>query len=98
MPYALCPVPSVGGTGGATASVVTKSFRLGLVALIASVLLISSGVRATVPNADASIRRFLAQGDVSHSYRAHRRLEAENGDRSGWVQAQTEYSSVRGLR
>jgi len=77
---------------------VTKSFRLGLVALIASVLLISSGVRATVPNADASIRRFLAQGDVSHSYRAHRRLEAENGDRSGWVQAQTEYSSVRGLR
>lgn len=77
----------------------TKSFRLTVVALVAAGLLISSGVRATVHDAaDASIQRFLAQGDVPHSYRASRRLEAENGDRRGWVQAQTEYSPITGLR
>jgi hypothetical protein len=77
---------------------VTKGFAVTLVAVTTSGLLISSSVRATVPDANAFISRFLAHGDVPHSYRADRRLEAENGDRRGWVQVQTEYSSLAGLR
>jgi hypothetical protein len=77
---------------------VTKSFRLAIVALISAAPLISSGVHATVTDtADVSIRRFLAQGDVPHAYRASRRLEAENGDRKGWVEARTEYSPLEGM-
>lgn len=54
---------------------------------------------ATLPHAaDASIRRFLSQNDGQHGYRALRRLEAENGDRRGWLEVDTEYSSERGLR
>src|SRR5207248_7548232 len=60
--------------------------------------LAGAGVGATVPDpADGSIRRFLAQNDIPHAYRALRRLEAENGDRSGWIEAQTEYSPLRGF-
>jgi hypothetical protein len=57
------------------------------------------GVRATSPNpADHSIRQFLAQDDSQPAYRAIRRIEAENGDRSGWVEAVTEYSPETGFR
>jgi hypothetical protein len=55
-------------------------------------------VKATAPNAaDQSIKQFLARHET-HSYRAVRRLEAENGDRRGWIEAITEYSSVGGLQ
>ena len=54
---------------------------------------------ATAPDtADHSIRQFLAQDDTQHPYRATRRLEAENGDRSGWLEAVTEYSPRSGFR
>ena len=75
-----------------------KSFGLIVVTLAASGLLLSSAVRATAPHPDPSIRRFLAQGDVPHSYRAHRLLEAENGDRRGWMHVETAFSSPGGLR
>ena len=61
-------------------------------------LIIPPGVRATGPDAaDHSIRQFLAQADEQHSYRASRRLEAENGDRTGWVEAVTQYSRGSGF-
>jgi hypothetical protein len=53
---------------------------------------------ATLPHAaDISIRRFLSQNDGQHAYHAVRRLEAENGDRRGWIEADTEFSAQRGL-
>ena len=56
-------------------------------------------VRATTPNpADQSINRFLTRQDNQHPYRAIRRLEAENGSRTGWLEAATEYSPVGGFR
>ena len=60
---------------------------------------IPPSVRATVPDvADHSIRQFLAQDDTQHTYRAARRLEAENGSRRGWIEAVTEYSPSTGFR
>jgi hypothetical protein len=54
---------------------------------------------ATIPDpADHSIRQFLAQDDTQRPYRAKRRLEAENGKRTGWLEAVTEYSLESGLR
>ena len=54
---------------------------------------------AAIPHAaDASFRRFLSQNDGLHAYRAVRRLDAENGDRRGWLEAVTEYSSEQGFR
>ena len=47
--------------------------------------------------ADDSIRRFLAQDDTQPRYRARRRLEAENGSRTGWIEAVTEYSPEGGF-
>jgi hypothetical protein len=65
-----------------------------LIALVAS-----ANARATVPNAaDDSMRQFLAQGDTQRPYRAVRQLEAENGDRKGWLEAQTEYSPAAGFQ
>ena len=56
------------------------------------------GVRATAPDpADHSIRQFLAQDDAQPAYRAIRRLEAENGTRSGWIEAVTEFSPETGF-
>jgi hypothetical protein len=46
---------------------------------------------------DNSIRQFLAQDDTQHPYKATRRLEAANGDRTGWVDATTEYSRDGGF-
>jgi hypothetical protein len=54
--------------------------------------------RATVPDAaDQTIRQFLAQEDAQPTYRAVRRLEAENGSRKGWLEALTEYSPDAGF-
>jgi hypothetical protein len=45
-----------------------------------------------------SIQQFLAQGGTPHSYRALRRLEAETGSRSAWLEAVTEYFAVTGFQ
>ena len=56
-------------------------------------------LQATEPNAaDNSIRQFLAQDDTQPAYRATRRLEVVNGNRSGWLEAITEYSPQAGFR
>jgi hypothetical protein len=58
-----------------------------------------TGVRATVPDpADQSIKQFLAQDDTQPAYRALRHLEAENGNRKGWMDAITTYSPDTGFR
>jgi hypothetical protein len=71
-----------------------------LVGLLA--LAIAPNVRATAPDvpetADHCIRRFLAQDDAQPSYRAIRRLEAENGSRRGWLEAVIEYTPPSGFR
>ena len=66
------------------------------------VLIVAAGlplsVWATTPGAaDNSIRQFLAQDHTLRAYKASRRLEAANGDRTGWVEAVTEYSQVNGF-
>ncbi len=67
------------------------------VLLLASV--VGQTLSATVPDtADDSIRQFLAQDVARPSYRAVRRLEAENGSRTGWLEALTEYSQETGFR
>ena len=54
---------------------------------------------ATIPDpADHSMRQFLAQDDTQPAYRAVRRLEAESGKRTGWLEAVTEYSPESGFR
>jgi hypothetical protein len=60
----------------------------------------ASNARATMSTAvdDDSIRQFLAQGDTQRGYRAIRRLEAENRDRKGWLEAVTEYAPPTGFR
>ena len=56
-------------------------------------------LHAMLPDAaEDSMRRFLAQDDAQPAYRAVRRLEAENGKRSGWLEAVTEYSTQSGFR
>lgn len=57
------------------------------------------GVRAAVIDpADRSIEQFLAQDPSQHAYRAMRRLEVQNGSRSAWLEAMTEYSPTMGFR
>lgn len=69
-----------------------------LVAMLLAVAFAST-VRATAPDAaDHPIKQFLAQDDTQRAYRALRRLEAENGNRTGWIEAITEYSPETGLR
>jgi hypothetical protein len=68
-----------------------------LLLLLATV--VASAARATQPDAaDQSIRQFLAQEDAQPAYRAVRRLEATNGSRKGWLDAQTEYAPSTGFR
>ena len=43
------------------------------------------------------MRQFLEQDDTPHPYRAVRRLEAENGDRRGWLEAVTSYAADSGF-
>lgn len=75
----------------------TRNHRRTILTLLA--VAVAASVRATVPDpADGSIRRFLAHDDAQPSYRATRRLEAENGGRTGWLEAVTEYSPKTGLR
>ena len=64
-----------------------------LTAAMASVL------QAGAPDpADYPIRKFLAQDDTQHAYRATRRIEAESGHRAAWLEAVTEYSPESGFR
>jgi hypothetical protein len=73
-------------------------FRRGFVVLLGAAVLPLS-IRATVPDpADHSFRQFLAQNDEQRPYRASRRLEAVNGDRTGWIEATTEFSPQTGFR
>jgi len=44
------------------------------------------------------MRKLLSQEDGLHPYRATRRLEAENGDRKGWLEVTTEYSRLGGFQ
>jgi hypothetical protein len=47
--------------------------------------------------ADRSIEQFLARSDGQPSYRAARKLEAQNGSRRGWLEAVTTYSPATGF-
>ena len=47
--------------------------------------------------ADRSIEQFLARSEGLPSYRATRKLVAENGSRRGWLDAVTAYSPATGL-
>ena len=68
-------------------------------ALLLVALAIPAALVARVDNAaDQSMRQFLAQERRERPYRATRRLEAQNRDRSGWIEAATEYSPVTGFR
>jgi hypothetical protein len=66
--------------------------------VVTAMLAVPLSLRATISNpADNSIRQFLAQNDDLNPYRATRRLEAENGDRKGWLEAVTQYSTAGGF-
>ena len=52
---------------------------------------------SSVAVADNSIRQFLERDHTQRGYKAARRLEAANGDRTGWVEAVTEYSHGEGF-
>ena len=69
------------------------------VAVVLLAMVVATSARATVPDpADHSFKQFLARGDTHPPYRAVRRLEAENGARTGWLEATTEYSPETGFR
>lgn len=70
--------------------------------LVPIVALMAAGLATRIDatgsdRADHSIRQFLAQDDTQRPYRATRRIEAENGTRSGWLEAVTEYSPANGF-
>lgn len=48
--------------------------------------------------ANVSMRQFLSKDDEPHQYRGTRRLDADNGKRSGWLEAITEFSPQTGFR
>ena len=74
-------------------------YRYRALAVLLFAMLLAANTRATVPDpAEQSIKQFLAQGDTQPSYRAVRRLEARNGNRTGWLDARTEYSPETGFR
>lgn len=74
----------------------SRHSRLSLVLLTFAFV---TGVRATVPDAaDESFKQFLAQDDAQRPYRAVRHLQAENGSRTGWLEANTEYSREAGFK
>jgi len=69
-----------------------------IIALVAgAAAALSTRASARDPAAE-SIDRFLAQSAVPHTYRAIRRLSAENGPRVGWTDAVTEYAPETGFR
>jgi hypothetical protein len=61
--------------------------------LVAPVLLATPG-----DSADQSINQLQIVDGGPDSYRATRRLEAEHGDKRGWLEATTEYSPASGFR
>lgn len=66
------------------------------VVLLASA--IAQGPEASGPDtADDSIAQFLMRDGTQRSYRATRRLDAETGRRSGWLETATEYSHQLGF-
>jgi hypothetical protein len=70
----------------------------GLTIPLLAIALVSSA-RATVPDAaEPSIKQFLAQDEIQPPYKAVRRLEAENGSRTGWLEALTGYSEATGFQ
>ena len=71
-----------------------RPFTLLLLAVVVPPTLLASAP----DRADQSMRQFLEQDGTQHPYRAVRRLEAENGNRHGWIEAATEYSSENGFR
>jgi hypothetical protein len=93
-----CHAPK-GGTIAAQRACVRIDHRLSRAALITMGLSVAGTLHATIPDAaDHSIRRFLEQDDTQHPYRAARRLEANNGGRSGRLEVVTEYSPRTGFR
>ena len=89
----------VHGTDVAQSAKVRNYRRGPLAVLLLVTVAVASSLHATVPDtADHSIQQFLAQDDTQPPYRAIRRLEAEHGNRTGWVEAVTEYSPQMGFR
>jgi hypothetical protein len=87
-------------TGAARRPVAAHPWTFPLLALL---LVVSPTVWTTLwattsDPADRSMERFLSKEVGAHSYRATRRLEAENGGRKGWLEATTEYSPADGFR
>jgi hypothetical protein len=77
------------------------SYPFVLLALVLPPTLLASmpGGADSIPDrADRSMRQFLQQDGAQHSYRAKRRIEAENGSRRGWIEAVTEYTIENGFR
>ena len=72
--------------------------RLALLILPLIATSIAAGGRATEPDDDHPMAQFLERVDGLHPYRAMRWLEAENGGRSAWMEAQTHFSSDTGFR
>jgi hypothetical protein len=67
--------------------------------IVALALSTTSTALATRPDpADSPTERFLSKVDRQPSYRATRRLEAVNGNRTGWLEATTSYSADAGFR
>jgi hypothetical protein len=61
-------------------------------------IVVAPTLLAAIPDsADHSMRQFLEQDDAQRPYRATRRLEAENGNRHGWLEAVTTYSVESGF-
>jgi hypothetical protein len=91
--------PAELGTIGASCAHVFIARQPLTIPVLLLVAAIGQTLSATVPDAaDDSIRQFLAQDGAQPSYRAVRRLEAENGSRTGWLEALTEYSQETGFR
>jgi hypothetical protein len=75
----------------------TPSSRRVLVLLLLTLTMPPALAANTDNVADVSMRQFLAKDDGLHQYRGMRRLEAENGTRSGWLEAITEYFPETGF-
>lgn len=70
-----------------------------VLALVLLTTMAPPAARATNTNAaDNSIELFLSRDDGQPAYRATRHIEAQNGDRVGWIDAVTEYSPATGFR
>jgi hypothetical protein len=81
-------------------SAVTYAAQLVLIggSILTAAGVIAPRVHATIPDAaDNSIQQFLAQNDSLPAYRATRHLEATSGDRRGWLEAVTRYSTNTGF-